>query len=272
MKTLWHSHFESTRGVILVTSRATNPVAETATLFVFLALALFFFIKPTTPNWPDLPPPVVPASDLAPGPMRPRAVLTDPPQAMINGFVRDCNDCHRLMKPPVEAARRLTQHTHLVLDHGMNDRCFNCHSRENRNRLVSHTEATIGFDQSEQLCAQCHGPTYRDWQRGVHGKSVGSWIIGSERRVRFTCVQCHNPHAPRYAPMHPLPSPHTLRMGDQRVNRELEEEERDNPLLRYQREEDWPYKPIHVGIESEPSPYDTPSQTDENGDAGKEEH
>lgn len=269
--TLPRHHFTPLRRVYPVTTRGTNPAPETATLIVFLALAAFFFVRPTTTNWPDVPPPVVSASALVPGPMRPGALLTDPPQAMINGFVRDCNDCHRLMKPPAEAARRLTQHTHLVLDHGMNDRCFNCHSRENRNRLVSHTQATIGFDQSEQLCAQCHGPTYRDWERGIHGKSVGSWVIGGPQRVRLTCVQCHNPHAPRYAPMHPLPGPHTLRMGDQRSNGEFEEHQKDNPLLRYQREEDWPYKPIHVGVEPEPSPYDTPPQSDQTGDDGKEE-
>lgn len=252
--------------------RRTRQISDYATTFVFLALAAYFLIEPVEPNWPQRPPQLIAAEALPRGPLRTQALLTSPPQALINGFVRDCNDCHSLMQPPVEAARRLTQHTHLVLDHGMNDRCFNCHAREDRNRLALRGSETVGFDQVELLCAQCHGPTYRDWERGVHGKSLGSWIVGSAARVRLTCVQCHDPHAPRYAPMQPLPAPSTLRMGPQDPDGAHGHETEENPLRRYPPEEDWPYEPVRIGVEEEPTPYDSHAAPEKSPAAGEDEH
>lgn len=234
----------------------TTRLSDFASIAVFLALFAYFMLQRVAPNWEGAPRRTVEAGSLVRGPMRPDALLTDPPQAMINGFVRDCNDCHRLMPPPAEAAPKLTQHTHLVLDHGLNDRCFNCHARENRNQLTLLSGATVGFDRSHRLCAQCHGPTFRDWERGVHGKSLGSWAPESDAQSKLTCVQCHDPHAPRYAPMKPLPAPHTLRMGPQDPEGAHGHGDEQNPLRRYPHEEDWPYEPVRVGVEEETTPYD----------------
>jgi cytochrome c553 len=62
------------------------------------------------------------------------------------------------------------------------------------------------------LCGSCHGPTYRDWEMGIHGRTSGYWnrkpVLGEERKV---CVNCHDPHAPKFPGRKPAPGPHPLR-------------------------------------------------------------
>ena len=97
----------------------------------------------------------------------------------------------------------------------MNDRCYNCHGRNDRNKLLLFGDVEIGYDDVEQLCAKCHGTTYRDWQAGMHGRTNGSWDAQDPRQRRLKCTQCHDPHAPAYDAMVPMPAPNTLRQGPQ---------------------------------------------------------
>lgn len=137
----------------------------------------------------------------------------DPPLTRVGAYEYRCSDCHRDFQNEVEKTSGLVQHTGIVFDHGMNNRCFNCHDRLDRNMLVGRDGGFISYTQIPLLCAQCHGPTYRDWERGMHGKTVGSWLTGSGAQRRLTCSQCHDPHAPAFPAYVPLPGPHTLRMG-----------------------------------------------------------
>lgn len=173
---------------------------------------------------------------LKPGPRR--IMLPDPPHAVIAGFEMGCNECHRFFESAPETPRRLTQHTHIVTNHGMNDRCFNCHDRDDRDKLVLHGGRTIGFNEVVMLCAQCHGPTYRDWERGIHGRTLNTWKTDSDAQQRLSCTECHDPHAPAYEPFHPLPGPHTLRMrdGDSHADAHTDHDHgtRRNPLRTWQ--------------------------------------
>ncbi len=66
--------------------------------------------------------------------------------------------------------------------------------------------------QSQLLCGECHGPILRDWDQGIHGKTVGYWDPeqgDEEMTVRLLCVECHLPHNPTFAPMMPLAGPIT---------------------------------------------------------------
>lgn len=167
-----------------------------------------------------------------------RIILKDPPKIDIAGFAMGCNECHRFFESAPETPRRLTQHTHIVTNHGMNDRCFNCHDRDDRNKLVLQGTRTIGFNDVEMLCAKCHGPTYRDWERGIHGRTENTWQVGHETQTRLSCTECHDPHSPAYAPFHPLPGPHTLRMNDggssDTPHQTHENDSRRNPLRTWQ--------------------------------------
>lgn len=175
--------------------------------FFALALVIAFALP-----HPDLPLPSTPDFDmnaLKGGP--PRQSMTAA-RVFLGGFERNCTECHRMFESRPETAPRIFQHQHIKLAHGMNDRCFNCHDPNARDRLRVEGTVTVGFDASERLCASCHGPTYRDWVAGMHGRTADSWQPGKRRHL--TCVACHDPHHPAQPPLAPLPAPRTLRMGD----------------------------------------------------------
>ncbi len=119
-----------------------------------------------------------------------------------------------------------------MLDHGLNDRCLNCHDHENRDRLRLHGTKTIGFDDVQELCAKCHGPTFRDWELGIHGRTNGYWDEASGEARKLLCTECHDPHAPAFPDIAPLPGPNTLRMGNTKPSADHSHEEDRGPLAR----------------------------------------
>lgn len=171
----------------------------------------------------------VPREEIKPGAWR--TPLKDATKAMVSGTVRPCSECHRLFAPSDDTPRTLVQHKDIAMHHGMNTRCLNCHDGADRDKLVLHNGDLVGFDQAPRLCSQCHGTVYRDWQRGVHGKTMGSWDASGGKQYRLMCNECHDPHAPAYKPMAPLPGPNTLRMG--RQDHEPEPQTKHAPLRRW---------------------------------------
>jgi hypothetical protein len=151
-----------------------------------------------------------------------REPLADPASILVADRPQNCNACHAIFRPepgapPSPRARAggdLDYHRDVILSHGMNDRCANCHSASDTERLALRDGTLIPFAETPLLCAQCHGTAYRDWQRGMHGRTMGSWITGSPEQRRLGCNECHDPHSPRYEPYVPLPGPNTLRMGE----------------------------------------------------------
>ena len=158
-----------------------------------------------------------------------RQMQSNPPVSVINSFPRDCMDCHKLFKSNDTPKLRLTQHLNVKLEHGQNTLCLGCHDLNDRNKLSSWDGEIIDFDKSEQLCSKCHGPTFRDWEVGVHGRATGSWQIDSPKRRTLSCVECHDPHHPAYTPIAPMPGPRTLHMGPQSKTHERDVK---SPLMR----------------------------------------
>ena len=140
----------------------------------------------------------------------PREVLlTDPPSIEVAGFDQRCTECHDMFESRPETEPTLLQHDHIQLDHGLNSRCFNCHSLEDHSKLVLHGTELVGFERAVELCAKCHGPTYRDWEAG-HARAHDpreSWVDReARRRSRLLCIG-----VPRPAPRRPSPSYEPLR-------------------------------------------------------------
>ena len=189
-----------------------NPVAWLVGPVLFLTgLGLFF-----EPHQAPVPLPeatAVDSSQIDPAPLR--EAIHDPPHLMVAGFEKGCMDCHALFQSQTTTPFAMFQHEEIRqrLDHGINTRCYNCHDLKARDQLVLHDGSTLGYDQVEHLCAKCHGPTYRDWQRGSHGKTLGYWDQGEGDPERLKCTQCHDPHAPAFSKFQPLPGPNTLRMN-----------------------------------------------------------
>lgn len=150
------------------------------------------------------------------------------PSYPVAGYVYRCNDCHRHIVSPSETDRRLTQHKEITLAHGINTRCFNCHHPENRNAFAGDGNAVIPYDQPQQLCARCHGPVYRDWLHGSHGRTNGHWNASFGPMIRRKCIECHDPHAPSFMSLAPAPPPRSLRTSP---SQEVEHEFTHDPLL-----------------------------------------
>jgi len=131
----------------------------------------------------------------------------------------DCYACHEKGKPPVlrfDAQHNLVvpkEHSDVVMKHGTHDRnnhCFNCHDEQNLELLQTRDGRQIKLAESPSLCGSCHGPTYRDWEAGAHGRTGGYWDRTAGPIKRQICVDCHNPHRPKIPSRNPAPGPHLL--------------------------------------------------------------
>lgn len=120
-----------------------------------------------------------------------------------------CNECHQNFQTKEEAIQKnlIGEHSGLVLDHGQNNRCVNCHHPENKEALLAQDGSEIPFSQSQNLCAKCHGPKFREWTKGIHGKLTGFWDSTKGSSNKTQCLYCHNPHSPKFKPLQPAPGP-----------------------------------------------------------------
>jgi len=134
-----------------------------------------------------------------------------PPRATIgldltrNGWTYNCMECHKLFPARWHYDDRpFNEHKNIALDHGNNRFCLNCHHPTNRNAFVDYDGAEIAQADVVKLCAKCHGTTYRDWQAGVHGRENGYWKADLGEKTKLRCIQCHDPHSPKFKAMKPL--------------------------------------------------------------------
>jgi hypothetical protein len=146
--------------------------------------------------------PLLPAVAEA-GPTGDTSAFNVPPPPFTDG-IYPCSGCHEGMEPDL-THRELGFHDEIQIQHGPSDRwCFDCHNADDRDHLRLANGSLVGFDESYKLCGQCHGTIYRDWREGIHGRRRGYW---SGAKSYMLCAHCHNPHAPAFQPMEPLPPP-----------------------------------------------------------------
>jgi hypothetical protein len=121
-----------------------------------------------------------------------------------------CATCHTTKETAVlpESPAELQKfHVGLQFAHGSN-RCASCHVSEPRRAPMLRLAdgALLPMTEALQLCAQCHGPQYRDFKAGAHGGMQGSWDLSRGSRTRNHCVDCHDPHVPKTPPVLPAPA------------------------------------------------------------------
>lgn len=134
--------------------------------------------------------------------------------------MRNCAECHPANDPVKldydAAGVVIAPPAHqglLAMAHGRNFRnenCYNCHDRDQLDQLHAPDGTKLKFEQATLLCADCHGPTYRDWEAGVHGRTGGYWDRKLGPIDRQECTSCHDPHAPAFTGLIPMPGPHLL--------------------------------------------------------------
>ena len=134
-----------------------------------------------------------------------------------SGFA--CYSCHDLKKQLVVNLDSKGEvvlaepHKEIVMQHGRknrNDHCFNCHNPKNLEQLRVRDSETFKLTEGNRLCGACHGPTYRDWEKGVHGRVAGYWDRSRGAVVRSDCTSCHDPHSPEFPTIKPAPRPNPL--------------------------------------------------------------
>ena len=141
-----------------------------------------------------------------------------PPPPFSEG-VFPCTDCHdnKDLKPNRTRRELKDAHDDIVLKHDEEHRwCLDCHDADNRDRLHLASGQPVPFEESYQVCGQCHGEKYRDWRAGVHGRRSGYW---NGAKTYLLCVHCHSPHQPRFKAIAPKPAPNRpTRPGAEQAN------------------------------------------------------
>ena len=132
--------------------------------------------------------------------------FTAPPPPFSEGIF-PCSDCHEDMD--VNPERRILEDEHTEISESFNHAseqrwCLDCHNPDNRDVLRLANGDLVSFEESYNLCGQCHGTIFRDWKAGIHGKRTGEW---NGKKLYRLCVHCHNPHSPKFKPIKPLPPP-----------------------------------------------------------------
>ena len=134
--------------------------------------------------------------------LMPEFFVTAPP---FSKGIFPCTDCHDPNEVDYKKRVLTEEHTNIKLNHAEENRwCLDCHDARARNFLHLANGQLVPFTRSYLLCGQCHGTIFRDWKFGIHGKRTGSW--NGEKLYRL-CVNCHNPHRPRFEQIQPLPPP-----------------------------------------------------------------
>ena len=134
--------------------------------------------------------------------------------------MRNCAECHPANDPVKldydASGAPIVPEAHqglLAMAHGRNFRnenCYNCHDRDQLDQLHTADGTKLKFEQATLLCAGCHGTTYRDWEAGAHGRTGGYWNRSLGPIDRQECTSCHDPHAPAFTGLIPMPGPHPL--------------------------------------------------------------
>lgn len=127
-----------------------------------------------------------------------------------------CSVCHTTRTPDLSnrSAETLDEfHQGLSYAHGQLS-CLSCHNQDNYDTLRLADGSPVEFTETMRLCAQCHGPQYRDYQNGSHGGMVGYWDLSRGPRIRNACTVCHDPHAPAYPQLIPVFPPRDLSSPD----------------------------------------------------------
>ncbi len=125
----------------------------------------------------------------------------------MDGDEYECSACHDgfMGMPPDKALQE--QHSNITFEHGLNLFCTNCHNPGNADTYVYYDGTEIPGDEPTRLCAKCHGPHFREWSLQVHGRVNGAWDASLGAQEMLDCIQCHDPHRPKFEPMKPEAPP-----------------------------------------------------------------
>ena len=173
----------------------------TLLIFALLVSFLAFSSYAISSDLPTPPPPVYGKYGTTD---TPKYFVPPPP---FSEDIFPCSECHEDME--VNYRKRMLEDEHVeiseMFNHASEQRwCLDCHNPDDRDVLRLANGDLVPFEESYNLCGQCHGTIFRDWKAGIHGKRTGEWNGKKQYRL---CVHCHNPHSPKFKPIKPMPPP-----------------------------------------------------------------
>lgn len=139
-------------------------------------------------------------------PARLTGIVTDDVDALGRPVRAACVTCHSLRTPaqlPTSTAELDEFHQGLSFAHGELS-CASCHVAGEQRTLRKADGSEVDLRDAIALCRQCHGPQARDYDHGAHGGMNGYWDLSAGGRVRNHCVDCHDPHVPKFQPSRPV--------------------------------------------------------------------
>lgn len=142
-------------------------------------------------------------------PVGPPQVLTGLDDVHGNPITVACATCHSTRPPNTEnkTGSDLDEfHASLTVNHGSLS-CLSCHNPSDYDSLKLADGSRVEFTDVMTLCAQCHGSQMRDFEHGVHGGMNGYWDLSRGPQTKNNCVDCHQPHHPRFPKMQPTFKP-----------------------------------------------------------------
>lgn len=124
-----------------------------------------------------------------------------------DGDAYECSICHDGFEGTMGEDALQGEHADIFFDHALSLQCLNCHNPKNADAYVYHDGSEIPGDQPTQLCAKCHGLHYEEWELAVHGRVNGTWDPAYGEQAKLDCIQCHDPHSPKFPKMRPEKPP-----------------------------------------------------------------
>ncbi|NND95797.1 MAG: hypothetical protein HKN47_00540 [Pirellulaceae bacterium] len=120
-----------------------------------------------------------------------------------------CSTCHSVREPDFtnRSPTDLDQfHQNMPMSHGSLT-CYSCHNPADADKLRLADSTAVEYPDVMTLCAQCHGSQFRDYKHGAHGGMSGYWDLSRGPRARNNCIDCHDPHVPKFPSMQPTFKP-----------------------------------------------------------------
>lgn len=114
-----------------------------------------------------------------------------------------CSTCHnaRQANPQNVSASTLDEfHQGMTFDHGKTT-CYSCHNPNDTDTLRLADGSPVAYQDVMTLCSQCHGPQATAFAHGAHGGMNGHWDLSRGPQTKNNCIDCHDPHSPKYPRM-----------------------------------------------------------------------
>jgi formate-dependent nitrite reductase cytochrome c552 subunit len=135
-----------------------------------------------------------------PGPPIVKLASSDPQQRTAEVA---CSTCHSIRPPNLEnrSASTLDEfHQRLEFAHGQLA-CYSCHNPSNSETLRLADGSEVAYAEVLTLCSQCHSKQAESFAHGAHGGMNGHWDLSRGPQTKNNCIDCHDPHSPKYPQM-----------------------------------------------------------------------